>query len=246
MKKIFSLSILMLGIAIVAFSQTDYKMWEGMYITAKTGQEDALKKGLTEHNKKYHPQGLYQVNVYSIEAGKHEGDLFWAMGPCTFTDLDSRPETDEHDQDWAKNVAPYVEKSGEVNYWKLNDKVSYDPANAPGGKVVWSTYDIKPFQNYRFIEMLKTVVEVYKQKNYPNAMYVFESQFDFGNGEDILIEWSFDKWAYFDKNNEFVKDYEAVHGEGIWNQFMEEYRGVVEKGVDQLVEYVPEASSPQK
>lgn len=246
MKKTFFAFIVMIFYVITVYSQADYKMWETMYITPKPGQAEALEKGLAEHHKKFHPEGPYQVHVWEVLTGKHEGQWLWAMGPCTFTSLDSRPETDEHDVDWAKLVAPFIESMHESKYWKLNEKVSWDPENAPSGKVLWTTYDIRPFESYRFIEMLKKVVEVYKQKKYPYGFYVYENQFDSGDGEDFVIEWAFDKWAYFDDEMKFSKDYEEVHGEGTWRQFMEEYKDVVEKAIDELAEFNADASSPTK
>ena len=44
----------------------------------------------------------------------------------------------------------------------------------------------------------------------------------------------------------FSKQYEEVHGEGTWTQFMEEYKDVVEKATDEIAELNADASSPSK
>ena len=242
MKRKLTLLFVLAGIVLTTYSQEKYAMWETMYLTPKSGKTEDLKKGMAEHNKKYHAKDPYTAHVWNIFTGKHEGEWLWAMGPCTFTDLDSRPEGEEHDKDWAENVEAYLEKSSDLRYWRLDEKLSYNPENAPMGKVIWTSYDVKDFEGYRFDEMLKKVVEVYKQKNYPNSMLVYESQFASEDGMDVVIEWSFDKWAFFDKEDKFVKDYEEIHGEGTWKHFMEEYRDIVVKAVDELAEYMPELS----
>jgi hypothetical protein len=94
--------------------------------------------------------------------------------------------------------------------------------------------------------MLEKVVAVYKAKNYPYGFYVYENQFDSGDGEDVVIEWEFDKWSFFDVDMKFSKQYEEVHGEGTWTQFMEEYKDVVEKATDEIAELNADASSPSK
>lgn len=242
MKKNLLLLTVFLSTALLVNSQTDYKMWETVYIKPKSGSIEDLKKGVADHNKKYHNSAPFMGHVWSVYSGPHEGEWLWVMGPCTFTDLDSRPEGKDHDQDWAENVEAYCETIHEVKYWKLNETVSYNPEAYPGDKVLWTTFDIKPFEGYRFKEMLEKVAEVYRQKKYAHSFSVYESQFDSGDGQDIVLEWQFDKWAFFDREDAFKKDFEEIHGEGSWIKFMEEYRDVVESSFDELAEYQKDLS----
>ncbi len=242
MKKTLTLLLTFLGIGLFTFAQTDYQMWETTYLTPKAGKTEALKKAMADHNKKFHASGPYGAHVWSIETGKHEGDWLWVMGPCTFTDLDSRPDTKEHNDDWENNVMSNIDKASDVKYWKLIKDESYQPANAPSGKVLWTAFDIKPFEGYRFKEMMKKVVEVYTKKNYPYAIATYESQFDSGDGQDVTVEWEFDKYAWFDRDSNFSKDYEEVHGDGSWRHFLDEYKDVVIGSVDELAEFMPELS----
>jgi hypothetical protein len=200
---------------------------------------------MAAHNKKYHASGPYQAHIWEITMGKHQGEYLYAMGPCTYTDLDSRPFGDDHDQDWNKIYMAYIDKECGSQFWKHNKEVSYNPEGAPAGKVIWTSYDIKPFEGYRFSGMLKKVVEVYKTKKYPHSFNVYDSQFDFDNGEDVVLEWQFEKWAFLDREETFKKDFEEVHGEGSWQQFMEEYRDVVEKSVDEVAIYRADLSGGQ-
>jgi len=246
MKKTLLMLMLVMGSALMVFSQTDYKMWETIYLVPKKGHEADLKKGLADHNKKYHNSGPYTAHVWSVISGKHEGQYLWAMGPCTFTDLDSAPVGgDDHDTDWEKNVAAYCEDIHEIKYWRLNEKVSYSPEQAPGGKVLWSTFDIKGYEMYRFNEMMEKVKEVYDTKKYSHGFSVYTSQFDSGDGEDVVLEWQFSNWSWFDRDQKFKEDYEEVHGEGSWWKFIEEWREVAEKSFDELAVYMEDLSGAE-
>jgi len=227
------------------FSQeadTEYKMYEMIYIKPKTDKLKELGEAMAKHNKTYHNEKPYTAYIWMAQTGPHTGEWVWVMGPLTFTDLDSRPETTEHLEDWRDNVMPYVKDVSEGEYWKYDDKVSYNPEGSFSGKEVWTLYDIKPFEGYRFTALLEKVVEVYKEKDYPNYFQVYRSQFSSGSGRDVAIGFGFKNWAFFDEDDHFWKDYEEVHGEGSKWKFFEEYRDVVESSYDEVSEYIPELS----
>jgi hypothetical protein len=243
MRKTIMIFLAFVITSLMVSAQTDYKMWETIYIKPKKGSEEALKKGMAEHNKEYHNSGPYTAHVWSVISGPHEGQWLWVMGPCTFTDLDNAPAGDEaHDDDWDEKIAVHCEKIHEVKYWKLNEKVSYDPEEYPGDKVLWTTFDIKPFKMYKFNEMLEKVVEVYNEKKYEHGFSVYTSRFDSDDGEDVVLEWQFEKWAWFDREEKFRNDFEEVHGEGSWWKFMEDYRDCVESSFDELAVYMRDLS----
>lgn len=227
---------------ISGFGQADYKMWETIYLYPKPGKIEELKKGMAEHNEKYHDSGPFTAHIWMIHTGKHEGSWLWAMGPCTFTDLDNRPGSDAHDKDWDENITPYVEKIEGAKYWKMNEELSYIKEGSPSGKAIFTVYDIKPHEGYRFKEMVKKVVEVYEAMNYPYSMTYYQSEFASTDGEDVVLEWTFDKWSWFDRDPVFVKKYEEVHGPGSWHYFLKDYSEVVESSFDELAEYMADLS----
>lgn len=241
-KRLFVLATF-LGVAMMVFSQTDYKMWETIYLTPNREKMEELKEGLKKHNDKFHAEEPYKAHVWNILTGRHEGDLLWVMGPCTWTDLDSRPAGDAHDEDWDKNVTPYIKDAHDAQYWKMNEELSYEPEDAPMGKVIWTWYRIKPFEGYRFKEMLKKVKKVYEEKEYPNMFGVYFAEMSTPWRYDVVLEWMFDKYSFFDRESQFVKDYEEVHGDGSWRYFMREFEAVVENSWDELGEYSTEMSA---
>jgi hypothetical protein len=221
--------------------QTDYKMWEVTYLKPTTDNMELLFENLAAHNKKFHASGPRKVTVWSNLTGSHISDLAWVMGPFTFTDLDTpHPDEKAHDDDWNKNIEPYVEVTAS-EYWKLDEKISYIPENYEfGGKVIWSVFDLVPFEGYRFKELCKKITEVYSKKNYNKTFQVYWNQFESIDGRDAVIETNFSKWSFLDEDDEFVKDYEEIHGEGTYRLAIEEYRDVVKSVEDELSEIIPE------
>jgi hypothetical protein len=234
MKKQIGILLTFMGIAIMSFSQVNYAMFETMYLTPKQNKSEDLKKGLIAHNQQWHMQELYKVWMYEVLLGEHEGQWLWAMGPCTFSNLDMRPDDAEHNQDWEKNVDPYVEKYSGTGYWKVNEKLSYPQEKTDYKMIDLTFYKVKPGQVYRFEEIFKKVVEVYKETKYPYPMYYYESQFGMGNYPEIVVQWQFDKWEYFDSFANFKKSYEQVFGDGSWAQLMKEYNDIVTYAMDEV------------
>ena len=111
-------------------SAQDYIMYETHYLSPKPGHNAELMKEIAEHNKKYHAAGPYTNVVYSVVNGPRTGQLSFAMGPLSFTHLDSRPNSPEHNEDWDS----VVKLSGTVQnaeYWVRNDELSFLPENSP-------------------------------------------------------------------------------------------------------------------
>lgn len=245
MKKVLTLMIASVCFVFFGFSQeaeTDYKMYQMIYLKPKTDKLKELGEAMANHNKTYHNEKPYTAHIWMASTGPHTGEWVWVMGPLTYTDLDSRPDTDEHMEDWRDNVMPYLKGVSEGEYWKYDDKVSHSPEGAFSGKEIWAMYDIKPFEGYRFTALLENVAKVYKEKNYPNYFQVYRSQFNSGSGRDVAIAFSFKNWAFFDEEDKFWDDYEEVHGEGSKWKFFEEYREVVESTYDEVSQYIPALS----
>jgi len=245
MKRALVLTVVLLGMVFWTNAQDkEYVMFETIYLSPKMDKYEELEKNMTTHNEKFHAEGTpYDAHVWMVHTGPHGGELLWAMGPCTFTQLDDRPNSEDHDKDWADNVAPYINGASDLAYWKVDEESSYSPEGAEQGtKVVWALYKIKPFEEYRFSEILKKVAKVYKEKTYPYGFTVYKSQFDTEKGYDLVIETTFNKWAFFDRDMTFKKDFEEIHGEGSWYKLMEEYKDVVCDVIDELAEFQPKMS----
>jgi len=244
-KAIFTFLAIM---AVVSFSyaqDNDYIMFENTRLVPKSDKFKAFSKAMADHNKKFHNSGPYHANVWSVTVGQHTDEMVWSMGPCTYTDLDSRPSGDDHLNDWMNNVMPNVACVKENNLWKLDKEHSYKPETRHN-KLSIRIYDLEDWQAYRFKELLDKAKKVYEEKNYDETFGVYWSQFDVNTDEDVAIVWGFDKWASFDKDPKFKKDFEEINGEGSWQQFLEELRGTIKSARDEVWELVPELSGSQE
>ena len=227
-----------------AVGQDDYEMMELVYLKPIPGADlEEASKAMAEHNKKYHAEDPYKASVWSNLTGSRVGQWVWVMNPATFSYYDSRPAGKEHDKDWDKVVAPYFELVAN-EYWKEDSKLSYMPEDfTKGGKVVFTVYDIRPGDSYRFKALLEKISEVYKQKKYTYDFTVYWNKFDNKEGRDVAIEVMFDKWAFLDEDHALKTDYEEIHGEGSWWKLIEEYRDVVVSSEDELSVLMPDMSA---
>lgn len=211
----------------VGFSQEtankSYKMVELTYILPKIGMEKAFVKAIKEHDNLYHKDGPYAANLDYITTGKEAGWYVWGMGSATFTDLDKRPGKGVHADDWDKKIAPLVTKYGRVEYWKMNEKLSYGTTT---GKIKYETVwilDIKRGDDFRFKAFITKVKEAYLKKG-EDVYYVYENQFREGDGRDVAIVWPINSLSDMDKDDGGIKKtYEEINGEGSWDNAMKEW-----------------------
>jgi len=213
-----------------------YTMVELSYMLPKIGMETAFVKAIKEHNNLYHKEGAYAAHLDYITTGKEAGWYVWGMGSTTFTDLDKRPGKGAHADDWDKKITPLVAKNGRVEYWKMNDKLSYGTET---GKIKYETIwmlDIKKGDDYRFKAFMTKIKEAYLKKG--GDMYsVYENQFKEGDGRDVAIVWPFSSWADMDKDDGGIKKtYEEINGEGSWENGMKEWADFIEKRGSQVWE----------
>lgn len=233
----------LIGSAMLTFGQADYKLMELVYLKPYPGADlDAASKAIAEHNKKFHSTAPFKASMWANNTGSMVGTWTWVMWPATFTDYDNRPTGKDHDVDWDKATSPYFETVAN-EYWREDDKLSYEPENfKSGSKVIFSVFDIKMGQTYRFKAILEKVSEVYKTKKYARNFSVYWNQFDNKLGRDVAIETMFDKWSFLDEDHSMKKDYEEIHGEGSWFDLVREFQDVVISVDDEFSVLMPEMS----
>ena len=195
MKRLSLVLIALLFTASFSFSQKSYTMFENTYLFVKSGMEEEFAKAMAEHNQKYHADGPYHTNMWMVTGGIYSGAVVNSMGPLTFTDLDSRPDSKEHNEDWMGNVMPYVEKVGETGYWKRSDKNSYQAADTMNSKILITIYDIEHWQTYRFKDVVKNVAEVYKSEESDHSFSLYFPAFDMAHGRDAATVWGFNEYS---------------------------------------------------
>jgi len=245
MKKFTVLMMAVFAFTVFSFAQEEeksYVMYENTRLVVKSDKYKEFKEAMAHHNKTYHAEGPNHANVWSVSVGEDAGQIIWSMGPCTFEQHDHRPDGSDHNDDWTNNVLPTIKYVDGSNMWKRDDKLSYSPEGATSSKLSIRVYDLKDWQGYRFKELLEKALEVYKVNSYDWTFSTYWPRFNTVEGEDVALVWGFNEWAWFDKDSNFKKDFEAVHGEGSWFKFIEELRGTVESSKDEVWEIIPELS----
>ncbi|MGV6845509.1 MAG: hypothetical protein ACWA42_05215 [Lutibacter sp.] len=230
-KKI-GLSILMTITLLIATSgiaqeKKDYVLVELTYMMPKIGMENALVKAVTEHNKKFHSTAPYQAQLDRIVTGPDTGWYVWVMAPTMFKSLDNRPSKGAHDEHWDKVVAPNIKKYGRTEYWRYNDKLSFNPdKNRPKLENIWIT-ELEDNTYYRFKALMKKIKKAFEKKGDDNFL-IYENQFNANDGREIAFVWGLKNWAEFDDDDGGIKkDYEEIHGKGSWEDALKEWRSIV-------------------
>jgi hypothetical protein len=234
MKKILCL-VLLVGcsasflIGQAATQKTTYQMFNNSFMKPKRGHEKQFEEGVKAHNAAYHSSGPHRATLSMITEGSgSDGWYIWSMGPLMYKDLDHQPDGNvKHDEDWDKNVDAHVEEYGESYLWKLNEELSYTPANYNPQRIdVW-VLDIKPGMRYQFADLMKKMKAVWDAKKYSFSLRVFYNDLWNGKGKDAAIVYSFDNYAEFDLDVKFKEDFEAIHGAGSYDNFWKSWNDCV-------------------
>jgi len=239
MKNILLL-IVFLFMGLTNYAQNSYIMYETMYIQPKFDKIREFNTALAAHNKQFHAEGPYTVAIQQVVNGSRAGQLAWVMGPITFTDLDSRPSEEAHLDDW-NALMPYIDEVTEVEYWRMDPDLSYTPEGwnfTP--KIHIRTWEMKHGKSDEFLGIMRKIVEVFRTKKYDNSWHVYWNYFQTGNGRNIAGVFGFDKWAFYDEDPVFIKDFEEIHGEGSWAETYELMTQVTVEMTEELRELVPE------
>lgn len=226
------------------FAQTantsSYQMFNTQMMKPKRGHEKQFEDAVKAHVAKFHPKGAYDARLSVITDGSgSDGWYLWSMGPLTYTDMDKTPAgTAGHDEDWDKTVDTHVETYGESNFWKLREDQSYTPANYRPERVdVW-LIDMKAGMGYTFSDLMKKWKAVWDAKKYPYSFRVLSNDLFSKKGNDVAIVFSFTKYADFDLDISWRKDYEAMYGAGSWDNFWKVWNECVESTDEQLRKYI--------
>lgn len=242
MKKSICLITMVLVFASITFAQSQNLVFESIYLSPKTESLKELGDKMKAHNQQYHATPPYNASVWSVLTGERSGDLLWIMGPCTFTDLDSRPSDGGHDEDWREEVLSLTHGMHNGYYWRLREGEMYNPSEDYRGKVMRvRTLDIKPGKWEEFQHMMSLIMKVYNEKKPAHSIGIYNNVVP-DQSRDVAIVWQYENYAYMDRDEEFSQTYEEVHGDNSWSQFYEAIQEIVQSSSDELLEVIPDMS----
>ncbi len=165
------------------------------------------------------------------------------MGPGNFTRLDTRPAKDNgHDDDWDKNVMPYISETSNAEYWVRDEDAFYSPEESVGDKIRIRFYKIKRGQNQRFGDMYDKILQVYREKKYNRQSTLYWNTFSTAYGRNAATVTGIPNWGMFDQESAFSADFESVHGAGTWAKWIEEWQSISEWTDNEVRQAIPALS----
>ena len=209
----------------MAISQSaEYAVVENALITPNVTKMAELNSGLAAHNKKYHKDGTYNANIFYVANGPNTGSYIWSMGPLPWSAMDSRPELEGHDEDWNKNVLPYMMPQGNQHYWKFNSELSNFPVDFTMNKLLVDYYDVKPYQMDKAMKLIEKIQKVMKDK-FPNETFgIYTNELpSTKEGKDIAFVSFFEKSGWMGDEWKFADKYNEVHGAGSFASFLKDW-----------------------
>jgi hypothetical protein len=218
--------LLLTGSAISQESST--VLFENIYLTPKTEHISQFEKNIIDHNKRFHGEGDHSAFVQYVVTGRRSGDYVWAMGPCTFADLDTRPAGDDHANDWANTVMTYVEDASPTEYWERDDEIFYAPEGYSGDKLRIRFHRYATGKGGQVSDLFAKIQKVYQAKKYERTFSLYWNRFPTARGRNIATVNGFKNWAMYDEDSNFSADFNEVHGEGSFAKWLDELRSVVE------------------
>ncbi len=209
-----------------------YTMVELSYMKVKIGSEKKFEDAVKAHNEKYHKDGSYASQLYSVTTGSETGWYVWTMGSMTFTELDGRPTGEEHGKDWNKTIAPYIEEYGRVEYWRKSEKLSNSKDDNEKMIILW-WIDVNRGDYRKIKPFLENIASLYKKND--DEMNTYDNQFPQGDGRDIVLVWPLNSWADMDKDDWKLKEqYEEEHGESAWDDAVEDWENATKSVVQEV------------
>ncbi len=220
----------------------DYKMWEDIMLTPDNTKLKVLQENMRKHNMTYHKSGPSKATVYNIASGPNSGNIIWEMGPMMFKHNDTRPGEGGHDADWRDNVMPYIKKIQTIEYWtadkKLNNTEMLDDDNSKYPIFFVRYYEVMdgptPGINTFFERISKTV----KSLDGVNPWGVYYNEFRQGDLGRHIATFSFSpNWADFDRDVNWVENFNKVNGENSWQNQQDLYNVTFKNTWDEIWVY---------
>lgn len=224
MVKLFSILGIVLVFGALDVSAQDTSDENQIYVVYRlTADNDSIlefEQAWQEHNQNFHQES--PVYAFYHESGPYSGTYQGVEGPMTWTEHENVEYTDAHGKDWLNNVQPLLIEPIIVEWWKHMSKYAQNESETPTEKSIVTVYHIKPGENARFMRMLDDWYEANTEQGFDGRYNVYQRQL---HGQDqIAIVSSLDGGlAELDETNDLVKRFNATHGEGTWQLFLDDY-----------------------
>lgn len=212
-------------------NSAEYLVVNTAYITPKADAIAEFKEGIKNHNQQFHSEGGLGVRIYNVLNGVNSHKMVGVMGPFHWSELDniSADTWSAHQEDWAKNVEPYMEVETNESFWRFHDELSNFPPNFDINKLQIVTYDITRMEGERMNDALKKVTDVMKEKyaDLPFGVYTNELS-STTEGRDMAIAYFFDDFKWLAEDPKFKEKYEEMNGAGSFDSLLADWKEITQ------------------
>lgn len=238
MRKIFLLCLL---VPLLGTGQTK-NVLNTFRIFSRPDKIGEFEKALTAHAQKYHT-GDWKWRVFEIQSGPDAGGFHVVEGPLSWEQFDSRGNLGaEHTADWNKNVSPLSTGMGTQGYSTFNQELSTVQLTDYSDKIIINHMYPKPGLINKLMDMIRKQKKVWEASNETVAVYSIAN-----SGEPQIVTVRRLKTGLKELDPSFLKPmgerFDAAHGEGSWDYWLEEYARNVEKRWSEILFYRADMSS---
>lgn len=229
------LLLLILLAPFLAVSQVDdqspqdpYLLHENKLLTPSPTKLAEFREGLKEHNEEFHSDAPFGARVYYISSGPNTGKYMWVMGPFPWNALDEQQEDrEDHDEDWNRNVQPYLLSPPHTSYWRYHPEMSSSFEELEIDKLLIRYYDVKAFEQERMIKLTDLVGKVMKEK-FPEILYTTYTNIlpSEKEGRDLALVYFFDEYSWLGEDPDFRRAYGEIYGSRELENFLAEWQEV--------------------
>jgi hypothetical protein len=242
MKKIFTITSLILVLAAGLLQAQDKATLSSFRILAKPGKDEALKKAIAAHAAKYHT-GNWKWRVFNVLSGAEEGAYMINEGPNSWTDLEGRKDiSDEHSRDYENSVLPLVEKTLPHGYLTYQRQYSTDSAGGSFKKALLRHIYLKPGKGQRYMNHLATWKKVWEKLGLKTAVWA-----SFFSGQPQVVIASRLPNGFVDLEKSWGKEmreaFDELEGTGAHVRYLEDLSQFVDRVDEEIIELMPELSS---
>ena len=182
-----------------------------------------FEKAVAAHAKKYHT-GDAKWRVFEIQSGPDFGGYQLTEGPTSWEALDTRGNMgDEHNIDWNKSVAIYLTDKTFAGYFVYQDSLSTVALGDFSDKISITHVFPKIGRSNKIISVINKLKAAWTAEGSTAAVYAASSS---GPAQYALVTRY--KQGLKEKANGFRKPfkttYESVHGEGSYEDYLDNIR----------------------
>ena len=214
-------------------------LFPGSFDPITLGHFDIIKRGIKLFDEVVVAIGKNADKNYmfSILNGPRSGDILFAMGSCTFTQMDDRPSSKAHNKDWNAVLAHTEGGAKNIEYWMLNDELSTAPmTSADSTKTLCKVRYFEVSDNSDFRDMQAKFKKTLETMGSKTPRFFYRNRFQNKEGRDwALVTW-YDSWADLDAGSwdAWKKAFIKLYGEDEWKKIDDTYDEIVLSREDEM------------